>query len=279
MPARFSYEQAPLQTECIRFLGCDDQGYHCALHGRLQNLRRHGEGLRGCRDCQDFKALEFPELQIAAAITTVSGNPARTELLEQTHQALTASQIANLGITVNYDSPNDPMGPFGNFLVLACYLAVRFPHASAYLISQDDTTVTEHARGAIETAWRESKNSFPVLSLWTDPSIKDAFVKSDPACGPIHDRATGWWRHRGGWTSPGACCYVFSDWGLRDLIQSPTVWWHRRLGPTGGFRGTDSVVGAWARRWGGIWHYGGTTLANHNGHVSTLERNPDAVTG
>jgi hypothetical protein len=67
---------------------------------------------------------------------------------------------------------------------------------------------------------------------------------------------------------------VFSDWGLRSLLTDPVVLWHRRRGPTGGFRGTDSVVGAWAERINKpIWHWAGPEpLATHEGQHSTIDR-------
>ena len=254
-------------TECVHFAGPDGDGCRCTLHGMIAKPAPFGidlSGVTGCSGCPDAKPLEFPEFELACGMThTPTGD--RIELFNRSRSGLRAAGLWGERILISCD-PLGRLGPFGNFYLLATSMFLRWPNATAYLIAQDDLQVHPEARAAVQSAWRHGQRHWAVLSLYTPPEIAERNQ-------PVSGNEAGWYVDRAGWDSPGACCYVFSDWGLRSLLTDPVVLWHRRRGPTGGFRGTDSVVGAWAAEHGGIWHWAGPEpLVRHIGQVSTIDR-------
>ena len=251
-------------TECFRFgpykgqdyNRLDQQWFDCTLHGATT--------LERCRACPDHKRLDFPKFELAAGITTAE-RPGKVNYLDGTGFSLANSFHLINGTVLIGNDDDKRLGPFGMFYLVATELYIRHPHASAYLISQDDVTYNRFS-GEIVAALGADTSRWAVLSLYTAPELSEAVQQAKPK-----DGMGNWRQIDKGWNSPGACAYVFSDWALRDFLTDPVVLWHRRFGPTNGWRGLDSVVGVFAARFAGIWHHT-PPLAHHVGVVSTITR-------
>lgn len=219
-----------------------------------------------CLTCPHHQPIEFPNWSWATAITTapriVDGVPGYP-YLDATLVALDASGFPHGKL---YDDKDRQLGAWGNFHRAALDLTLRHPHVSGYLILQDDTVLEPGAAALVAWLMRESHLQVAVASLYNPPDLASRHA-------PLWVEHGGhaWRRRNMGWDAPGACAYAFSAWGLRDLLCDPHAYWHRRWGPTGGKRCTDSVVGVWAAQHGGIWHRD-EPLARHIGEVSACEK-------
>lgn len=232
------------------------QEFNCSAFGPIT--------MDNCRHCQQFKPLAFETIEYAVGITTVPER--RQALFALKHQLRSRGFGDNPVISID---TNLELGPFGNFYLVATELYLRFPHASAYLICQDDIAVRAGAKGDLDRA-AASGRSWAVLSLYTAPELENL---GKPASAMP---ANGWRIIDRGWQSPGACAYLFSDWGLRDLLSDQIVLAHRRLGPSAGARCLDSVIGVWASKHGGILHHD-PPLAVHLGLNRVLPPDPRPV--
>lgn len=239
------------------------QMFECAKHGPIS--------LERCRNCPDHTRLRFPAWEWAVAITTT---PGRDQYLVDTCLALETAWPANhRGPLLTFDDAlalgpdKQTLGPFGNFYRAATEMYLRQPHATAYLFLQDDVILDPESRTIVEALGTDT-GPWAVLSLYTAPELSHRVHEAPMRL--IKDN--GRWRQLdAGWASPGACAYVFSDWGLRDFLTDPVVLAHRRIGPGNGWRCLDSVVGVWAAKHGGIFHHV-PPLAKHIGAVSTHDK-------
>jgi hypothetical protein len=232
-------------------------GIECAhfghwIHGQTFDCSKVGETTESqCLSCPHHTPLVL-EFTFAAGITTAP----RQGKYPYLDKVLDAYEKSGFPQPRLYDDADKSLGAWGNFHRAALDLHLRFPHASAYLILQDDTLLAEGSADAVKSFFGVCYE-FSIASLYIPPSPR----------GITTSTAAGWRRIDRGWNSPGACAYVFAGWALRDLLCYPPAYWHRRFGPTGGSRGTDSVVGMWAGKFGGIW-YPAVPLAEHVGEVS-----------
>ena len=229
-------------SECVHLRdaipGSAGPGFACSLLGATT--------LDECRTCEQFQ--KHPEVKPwnwAVAITTAPrpGGVQRRYLAE-TQQALRAAGW-NRWIV---QEDNESLGPFANFYIAMTRLAMSQPHARAYMYLQDDAPLEIGARAMLQ---RE---------LWPQNCAVAALYS--PHYEPV-DAGAVWSRADTGWDSPGACCYVFSPWGLRDLLGDPIVLRHRLRGHIAAI---DGCVGAWASRHGGIWRRR-PPLARHIGET------------
>jgi hypothetical protein len=208
--------------------------------------------LVACSTCKHHERLVFPQWEWAV------GMQSSTRELDYAERTLEGIFNNKLSVKHYFDSPR--LGPFGRFMVSMLDLYMTAPFASAYMYIQDDVELAPNAR---ETVEQMSPSVLPpVLSLYTAPEY------SGKRC---EQMAPGWIRYNEGHESPGACCYVFSQPGLLSLLTDPVVLWHKRYGPSQGWRDIDGCVGIWARQHGGIWHHV-PPLATHIGNVSSIER-------
>jgi hypothetical protein len=239
--------------------------------------------LVGCQSCQFYEPLVFPKFEWAiGGITTQKRRPYFGE-------TVTSMSKAGFGTGWWFSDPPAPhsdekfrLGPFGNFYQAATRLYLMFPNATAYMICQDDIKLHPDAKKAVERIYTErmykGKQDFPpVVSLYTAPEL-EKFTQVNKSHAPqvwglIYDEwrivYDEWRIVNEGHESPGACCYVFSAIGLRDLLTDPVVLAHKRS--ANGWRDIDGCVGVWATKWGGIWHHV-TPLCEHIGVVSSIDR-------
>jgi len=237
-------------SECSR-LG---NQLRCEKGERVIECSRHGETtLRNCASCADFLPLPpMKEFTWAVAVTTCPRPNGKDYLPETLASLAEAGWFCPDVFTDSHKS----LGAFGNFYVAMTTLAMRFPQASAYLYCQDDVRFDKDTRTCCTSILSEPKTrrTLHVLSLyWPGGRLMD------------HEIGVSTQRDNG-WNSPGACCYAFSAWGLRDLLSDPIVLRHRWRGHSAAI---DGCVGEWASKYGGIWHHD-PPLSEHTGEVSAI---------
>ncbi|OYV82861.1 MAG: hypothetical protein B7Z73_16735 [Planctomycetia bacterium 21-64-5] len=172
-------------------------------------------------------------------------------LFAEPHTAL-QERFADLPITWR----DRKLGAFPNWYLGLSELYLREPLADAYLMCQDDAIFAEGSRSYLEQhLWPAAEVG--VVSIYT----------------PTHwsrGRPCGFHVERHGWASWGALAYIFSNKSLRALLAHPLAIEHRRLGPAGGLRNIDSVVGAWCQAAELPYFVHVPSLVQHIGETSTI---------
>jgi len=240
-------------------IGEEDLRVFACLCPGLNSMGIHSTNLEECSSCRSYEPLIFPGFDLVTAITTAPRGCAKCVPAGGYLEATVKSAVAaGMGVRRISSDDDKTWGPFGNLYVAATTLYIDYPHASAYGIFQDDVRFDPITLAAYMELVEPGKSPPRIVSLYRPPDLGDMQEHS-------------WQQHNRGWLSPGACAYIFSPEGIRDLLTDPVVLAHRRIGPNNGWRDSDGVVGVWAAKHGGIW-YPRQTLAKHVGAVSTIKR-------
>jgi hypothetical protein len=157
------------------------------------------------------------------------------------------------------------LGAFPNWLLALAELALRDPHADAYLLCQDDVVFCRGLRDFLErNLWPSDRVG--VVSL----HCPSHYARGKPPGFHLEDR---------GWDSWGAQAYLFPNNSVFELLAASAAWTHRKTGPANGSRNIDSVVGQWCRGARLPYYVHAPSLAEHIGNSSTLYGSVGALFG
>lgn len=148
-----------------------------------------------------------------------------------------------------------PLGGWPNWLLALGELVLREPQADAYFLVQDDVVFSRNVRAYFEQV------------LW--PAEKVGMLSA--YCPAVYIRRTcGFHPVETGWSLISALTCVFPNAAARSLLGHARTLNHRRIGPHGGVKSIDSVIGQWAKDCGLPVFFHTPSLAQHTGDTSTV---------
>lgn len=153
------------------------------------------------------------------------------------------------------------IGPYLNFLAALQGLVSSKPSADAFVVFQDDISVSEDLRSWLEGDWQ-----FQCL-LEHDPTCPTGVISLYTAA-PNHVEEPGWRELEFPATKLGALAYVFPSESARAFLAFPPS--------RTAARGTDVQVARWCRDTRREYWCHSPSFVMHTGHQSALE-NPGGV--
>jgi hypothetical protein len=220
-----------------------------------------------CQACADHEP-RLPAGAVKRWAVGVTTAPREHPTLERTIRSLAAAgwKLPRIFAEPGVELPDNcehlpltrrdaPLGGWPNWLLALSELVLREPHADAYFMVQDDVVFCRHVRTYLERI------------LW--PAEKLGLVSV--YCPAVYVRRTrGFHSVEAGWNLISALTCVFPSAAARSLLGHARALNHRRLGPYGGVKSIDAVVGRWAKDCEFPAFFHTPSLAQHTGDTSTV---------